>query len=165
MSSVVTALQCLAHGPLSLHLLAQNTLTNYKLNDLFYYLTKVLSAMPYALLFADTHSWVCFSIGSQHSSHINSRDRHSTLGGKNQKTKQRRKKKKRRARHFNYSLTSLEGCLYFCFTPFSLEATVRTMSGSKLPGTALTTGSQDFGVELHNWTTRYQRWVWSKLTK
>lgn len=74
MSSGITALQCLAHQPLSLHLSAQDTLTNYTLNDLFHYLMKVLRTMPYLLLFADTHSWVCFPMGSQHSSHINSRD-------------------------------------------------------------------------------------------
>lgn len=74
MSSGIMALQCLAHQPLSLHLLAQNTLTNYKLNDLFHYLTKVLSTMPSLLLFADTHSWVCFSMESQHSSHLTARD-------------------------------------------------------------------------------------------
>lgn len=74
LTSSRTALQCLAHKLLSLHPSAQNTLTKYKLNDLFHYLTKVLSTMPYLLLFADTHSWVCFSMGSQQSSHINSRD-------------------------------------------------------------------------------------------
>lgn len=115
MSSVVTALQCLAHGPLSLHLLAQNTLTNYKLNDLFYYLTKVLSAMPYALLFADTHSWVCFSIGSQHSSHINSRDRHSTLGGKNPKNKTEKKKEKKKSKTFQLFLDFLRRMSLFLF--------------------------------------------------
>lgn len=94
MSSVVTALQSLAHRPLSLHLLAQNTLTNYKLNDLFYYLSKVLSTMPYVLLFADTHSWVCFSIGSQHSSHINSRDYLSFHFRKREREKKKTEKKK-----------------------------------------------------------------------
>lgn len=74
MSSGVMALHYLAHQPLSLHLSAQDTLTNYKLNDLFHYLTKILSTMPYLPLFADTHFWVYFPMGTQHSNHINSRD-------------------------------------------------------------------------------------------
>lgn len=130
----------LAHKPLSLHLLAQNTLTNYKLNDLFHYLTKVLSTMPSLLLFADTHSWVCFSMESQHSSHLTARDYLSLhfwwWGGEE-------------VRHFDYFLASGRRSLFL-----SLPLPVKRLHwhcGSNLLVIALPINTQDLGVELYNW--------------
>ena len=58
------------------------------------------------------------------------------------------------------------GGLYFCLSRFQLRGYTGTLVGSTLWVTALPTGSQGVGLELHEWTVG-AGWgrLWPKLTE
>ena len=73
------ALPCSAHQPLSLHLLTRNTLLRIRWSVSL--LNESTKDNTLSLVFANTHSWMCFSTRSQHSSHTNPRDSLSSQVG------------------------------------------------------------------------------------
>lgn len=109
---------------------------------------KALRATPYPLVFGNTHSWMCFSMRSQHSSHTNPRDYLSFhfMGGK------------KKGRQFLDSLTSKR--------PLSVERLHWHCGGLSSAGNGAAHRGQGLGLELRKWTAAAGAGrVWPKPTK